>query len=137
MHMIRQFLLIAAGCLTATGCSAQRATVTGKVSHAGKPVTSGGVTLIASDNIAYSGTINRDGTYTIPNVPSGPVKIGVTSPNSSGGSRGKGGGGLTEAPPGDGAPAGWFPLPDKCRDPLQSGLTGTVDGKTPLDINIP
>jgi hypothetical protein len=133
--------------IAVSGCTKPKGSVTGTVTHKGKKVVWGGVTLVASDGVVYSGQINPDGTYTIPGVPSGDVKIAVTSPDPGGSTRGGRpvGGGFNEAGgagPGAGAtnlppPGAWFALPDKYGDPLQSGLTGTVNGDTKLDITLP
>jgi hypothetical protein len=142
------FLLAVGGCGPSTG------TVTGKVTHKGKPVVWGTITMIASDNIPYSGSLNPDGTYSIVGVRGGPVKIGVMSPNPDGATRGStpvGGrpgagaagdlGGKAAAPAQPAvalpAPGAWFALPDKYADPLQSGLTGTVQGDTVLNVDLP
>jgi hypothetical protein len=127
----------------ASGCSS-KTTVSGKVTYKGKPVVWGTVSIIAKDNIQYAAQINPDGTYTIPNVPTGPAKFAVSSPNPDGtarggpaaanggaGDRGSGGEGGPPNPP-----AGtWFPLPEKYTDPLKSGLAGTI-GSGPFDLNL-
>jgi len=153
-----------------SGCGGNTS-VSGKITHAGKPVVWGSVTLVDQAGEFHQGNIQPDGTYTIDSVPVGAVKIGVTSPKPAGESGGKGGktapeggggktgparggvggGGLEDprskhqqepggtpnhAPPGP--PAGaWFTIPDKVRDPMTSGLTGTVTPGKPLDIDIP
>lgn len=136
------------GVLVLAGCGAQRADVSGKVTHKNRPVVTGNVTLVASDGSAFDGTINPDGTYTVHGVPLGPVKIGVTSadPSVTGasagrvGSRDSGAGGKVKREK-DKEPApkvaGWFPIPEAVTDPNKSGLTGTVVPNQPLDIVIP
>ena len=134
--MTRRFALVVAfGVVvcTAGGC-ASKGNVTGKVTHQGKPVTSGTVTMIASDKMPYPGMINADGSYSIANVPSGPVKVLVTSPRPAGENRVAPpiGGGDTDISKGpdpaavQAAPDGWFPIPDKYGDPTTTTLTGTV-----------
>lgn len=137
--MLLASLLLALG----TGCQS-RGTVTGKVTHKGKPVIWGTVTLIASDNMAYPGQITMDGNYTVANVPDGPVKIGVSSPNPDGTNRGGpaanqgGAGDRGGADPTPAIKAGkWFPLPEAYSDPLKSGLTGTVKGNTVINVELP
>lgn len=128
------------------GCEKSKVTVSGTVTHKGKKVVSGGVTLVASDGLTYSSQITPEGTYSIPGVPQGAVKFAVTSPNPAGTGRGGGGGGgkpgnggLNEAGGGGPAPAttGWFALPDKYGDLAQSGLSTTVSGDTKHDIDLP
>ncbi|MDY3560114.1 carboxypeptidase-like regulatory domain-containing protein [Gemmata sp. JC673] len=128
--------------LVLSGCSPAKGVVSGRVTHKGKPVTSGSVTLIASDDLPYAAQIASDGSYSIPGVPGGSVKIGVTSPNPSGAGRGGRGAAaaLSEAPregPGTAGAGSWVELPDKYTDPLKSGLSGAVSGDTRLDIDLP
>ena len=146
-----------------SGCGGTT-TVSGKVTHDGKPVVWGGVTLVDAGGTYHSGTIGLDGTYRIDNVPTGPVKIGVTSPKPPDEKGGKGGKGKTapggaaggagnpddprekymkeqgltpNAAPEPPPPGAWFPLPAKAGDPMSSGLTGTVTAGKPLDIDVP
>lgn len=120
------------------GCGPSKGTVSGKVTHKGKPVVWGSVSLIASDGVQYVGQITPEGTYTIPNVPSGSVKICVSSPNPDVSARGPGaagdGGGDPTPKPKAGA---WFALPEQYNDPQKSGLTGTVRGDTTIDVDLP
>ncbi len=125
--------IAAATLVTLAGCSS-KANVSGKVTYGGKALTSGAVSLIARDNIQYSGTIGAGGSFSIPNVPTGAVKILVSSPNP--GSRGQ----IPSAGEGDfggggDSPAGWFPIPDKYADLTKTDLTGEVGGN-PAVLNI-
>ena len=128
--------------LIACGCSS-RGTVSGKVTFRGKPVVWGTVSVIASDNVQYAAQITSEGTYSIPNVPTGPAKFAVSSPNPDGtarggpaaandgaGDRGSAGEGGPPNPP----PGAWFALPEKYNDPLKSGLTGTVGAQSTVDL---
>jgi hypothetical protein len=138
--VLNVLVLAAAGC----GSTTSKGTVSGKVTHKNKPVVWGTVTLIASDNKAYTGEITPEGTYSIPDVPGGPVKLCVTSPNPDAGKQrggaGRGGAGDVEA--GGGAagvslPKGaWFLIPEKYADPQRSGLTGTVHNDTTIDLKL-
>jgi hypothetical protein len=145
--------------IAAFGCGAKKTTVTGKVTYNGKPVVWGNVSFLASDGSSYDGFINLDGTYSIPDVPPGQVKIGIYSPDpkmedtrATGAAAGndkvkkpndfvdpreKMGIKQAEAPnrprPPDGA---WFKLPDSAADPYRSGLTGVVKSGEPLNIDI-
>src|SRR5262245_13565118 len=133
----------ALGLLALAGCGSGKGTVSGTVAYNGKKLTSGTVSVIASDGIQYAAQITTDGKYSIPNVPSGPVKITVSSPNPDdairGGpaaARGKGaaaqgdlGGGDQPLPPRDPIPPGsWMAIPEKYSDLEKSGLTGNVRG---------
>jgi len=55
--------------------------LTGSVSSGGRPVVYGTVTVVASDDRVYTAPIRADGTYRIPAVPPGPVRVAVSSPN--------------------------------------------------------
>lgn len=157
----RGFVLFAVGIslvLVLSGCGGGTSKVRGKVTHKGKPVVWGTVTLVGQDGIYRDGDIDLNGNYEIADVPTGPVKIAVNSPNPDtdrgrGGGRGvKGGGG--KAVKGGGAkdalpdprgefldgkekaaderpkppPGAWFALPAQAGDPQTSGLTGDVKG---------
>lgn len=147
----------------ATGCGGSATTVTGKVSHKGKPVVTGTVILVDGAGQYHQGTITPTGTYTVADVPVGKVKIAVTSPNpdpkaaavAAGGGKGavgRGGGSMaggvtledprakfasTPEPTPQLPPGAWFPLPKTAGDPETSGLTGEVKSGSPLDIDVP
>ena len=101
----------------------------------------GTVSVFASDNMQYSGEITMEGSYTIPNVPSGVVKICVVSPNPDIGKRdglaARNGGGVRRnrntfrAPP-----SNWVPIPEKYGDPQTTNLTGTVNRDTIIDLEL-
>ena len=124
----RLFAVALAGGLTAlAGCGGGPATVSGTVTYQGKKVVWGGVALVAADGSAHQATIGRDGTYSIPRVPRGTAKLGVTSPDPfPEGKNGKYEG--RYKPPADLPDGAWFALPAKFADPLQSGLTVDVGG---------
>ncbi|MBM3983864.1 MAG: carboxypeptidase regulatory-like domain-containing protein [Planctomycetes bacterium] len=64
----------------AGGCGGpETATVSGRVTFRGKPVTSGSVIVYCSDKQIVRGNIGSDGTYTIPNVPRGALAVTVQS----------------------------------------------------------
>ena len=137
-----------------SGCGGGKTTAKGKVTYNGKPVVWGTVTLIDSAGIPHSENINLDGTFSINDVPSGPVKIGVVSPKPQeprgGGARGAGAPdpndprekfakqqGITQDPPRQLPPAGaWFAIPDKFADPNTSGLTGTVKSGSEIAVEL-
>jgi hypothetical protein len=62
------------------GCAQQPCTVTGRVTFLGQPVTGGSVVLYGEGQFIVRGPIGADGTYTIPNVPRGPVRVAVAPP---------------------------------------------------------
>jgi hypothetical protein len=62
------------------GCGPGVAEVSGKVYYKGKIITSGQVTMIGNDGIPKYSEIAEDGSYQIPGVSAGEVKIAVSSP---------------------------------------------------------
>src|SRR5690242_8111846 len=79
--VLRLAPLCAVGLLAVAGCGAGRGTVSGKVTYKGKPVVTGTVSVIGSDGIQYAAQITPQGTYSVPDVPAGPAKFTVSSPN--------------------------------------------------------
>jgi hypothetical protein len=144
-YLFRRLRVLAVGLfVVACGCSS-KGTVSGKVNYRGKPVVWGTVTVIASDNVQYAAQITPEGTYSIPNVPTGPAKFAVSSPNPDGTARGgpaaANGGAGDRGSPGEGGPpnpppGAWFALPEKYSDPLQSGLTGTVGASSTVNLDL-
>lgn len=133
--------------LAVAGCGQPTATVTGTVRYQGKPLVCGNVTLVASSGVAFAGSIRPDGSYSIPDVPTGPVKLGVTSldpnlrPEAAGRYSGRDtgtAGGKDRPPSGPPAPpvVGWFAIPAKYMHPGSSGLTGRVEPNSPLHIDL-
>jgi hypothetical protein len=81
-----------------SGCEKGRATVSGKITFNGQPLTAGTVTFVADANRVGSGTILPDGTYTAPDAPIGEVTAVVVTPEPR---RGPGMiGGMEKPPPG-------------------------------------
>lgn len=120
-------LLLAGVC----GCG-NNAKITGKVSYQGYPVHYGSVIFLSADKTARSGVIERDGSYTVEDVPRGATKIGVISHNPAKGrsaARSRKAASAGKASPGSAGPAieGWFPLPPKFESPETSGLGCTVE----------
>jgi len=145
---------LAGGCALAllvglsVGCSPSKTGVKGKVTHNGKAVPYGSVTLIGSDGIVYTGELKEDGSFAIDKVPTGTVKVGVVSPDPrpKDAAAGKGGGsevgGFSRgdrraAPPPESVIKAWFPIPNKYADPQTSGVTATVASGKDLVIELP
>ncbi len=63
--------------LATTGCGDPHATVCGRVTVAGQPISDGRVCFFCSDGHILYGIIATDGSYTIPNVPYGTAQVTV------------------------------------------------------------
>src|SRR5689334_22127745 len=64
-----------------SGCGNRGATVTGKVSYRGRPITSGSVIVRNADGTAESGVILPDGSYSVAGVKPGHISFGIFSPD--------------------------------------------------------
>ncbi|HEX3149040.1 MAG TPA: hypothetical protein VHR66_13245 [Gemmataceae bacterium] len=130
------------------GCNSQTS-VSGKVTYKGTPVSTGSVTLVASNGQVYTGNLNSDGTFQISDVPTGEVQIGIVGANPGSGNKppparggrgpaGVGRGGGEGNPEGRGAAEqGTGPvIPAQYGDPRTSGLTGKVKAGEPLNIDL-
>jgi hypothetical protein len=85
--------VLALGILCASGCGPghkDRGVVRGKVTFNGKPLNSGTILFVTSDNRSASTSIKEDGTYEMPDAPVGECTITVTVGSTSG----KGGGNM-------------------------------------------
>ena len=130
--MLLPILLAVAG-----GCN-RTATVTGKVTYQGRPVTYGSVIFQSADKTARAGVIAADGSYRVESVLPGKATIALISRNPAKGRSvvrvGK------PAPTGasPSAPAtGWFPLPARFESPASSGLSCEVaPGPSSHDIEL-
>jgi len=137
---LRNWLVLPIVVIAACGCG-NTATVTGKVTYKGRPVTYGSVIFLSADRTARSGVIEPDGSYAVEGVSPGGVKIAVISHDPSRGRSVK-----SEHSPRPGkkrasAPKttfnGWFPLPPRFEDPESSGLVCTVgSGQVSYDIDL-
>jgi hypothetical protein len=135
--------------LAAAGCGGGKATVSGVVTHQGKPLVHGTVVVVGSDGLRMTGIIMPDGHYRVEDVASGAVKLGVISrePGRGASRPGMKGGRSEKEPEGGAAPAPappvpergkWFPIPDKYEDPEKSGLaTKLRTGDNAYDIELP
>lgn len=136
-----RFKAVGVACAVAllSGCGPQFTTVSGTVTHKGRPVAYGTVTVIGSDQATYYGTIQFDGTYTVAGVPVGPAKFAVYSPDpyyeppvpphvKAKMEEARRAAGTTPPPR---PPKGmWFRIPAKYADPVSSGLAADLDGPT-------
>jgi hypothetical protein len=101
------FVGVAAGLLQLSGCDA-KGTVTGKVTFKGTPLLRGAVIFYDRDGENYLGQIQRDGSYTVANIPCGPMRIAVF--------------GRGPAPPPLIPPPGGLPIPKHYGNVSKSGL---------------
>jgi hypothetical protein len=70
-------LLLALACLGFLGCGRPMGSVSGTVKYKGKLLPYGNVSFFGADGDAAAAEIKDDGTYNIPRVPVGPVKVTV------------------------------------------------------------
>ncbi len=137
----------------ATGCSSH-ATISGKVTYLGKPLTGGIVLFVSADGKGTGrATIGSDGSYKIEKMPLGLAKIAVDTQSAQRpASGGKGPPAGMKPPPGTKLPdaaknSGIYgsgaregnaePIPENYADPEKSGLTYTVkSGSQPYDIEL-
>jgi len=133
----KSFLLLVALALTALaapGCDPSRATVSGKVTLGGKPVTAGTVLFVGADNQTATGGLDDEGRYQALRVPMGTVKVAVQTLRpqqlkAAAEQRPK------QAPPLPNRLTHLVPVPEKYQSPETSGLTCDVQ-KTQQDFDI-
>src|SRR5262245_41419475 len=123
------------------GCGGT-ASVSGKVTFDGRPVTYGSVIIENVDaKITRSGVIKPDGSYLVEDVPPGKVSFGVISRDPSKGrsvhrpKQGKAGekNGAQE----NELAAKWFPLPPRVETPGGSGRSATIgSGNVRHDLDL-
>lgn len=117
----------------ATGCDRGTGTLSGQVTYKGQPVTSGMVTVVDADGVPHGASIQPDGKYRVTDVPAGPVRVAVTSPDPRIAAAEARGEGATPPP----ATAAWRPIPERYADAATSGLTFTVkrgDNVFPIEL---
>ena len=130
-------LVGAAGLLFLAGCAPSTGALTGTVTFADQPVTTGQVTVYGPDGQVLTVTINPDGTYRVEDVPTGQVRIVVLPPpptdpegNEIVKIRGKEGKAAPVLPK-----AVKTPVPARYEDPGTSGLTTKVSsGENRYDL---
>ena len=145
---VRRLLFVAAplAVLAAgvAGCGRRGDSVTGKVTFRDNLLNTGSVILYCEDQQIIHGVIGPDGTYAIPNVPRGRVRVTVRAParqNELFRPRGQMPAAVNGPVfPGSGPSAKDSPLPvipARYELPEESGLTLTVaGGVTVFDINL-
>jgi len=121
-------------------------TLEGVVKYNGKPLAMGSVTVVGRDKIPKLGRIEENGHYVVTDVPCGPVKIAVSSPEpppetvDAGPARGRKEQAARAAARQQQPPAAskkWVKIPDKYEDPEGSELATTVEkGTTKYDIEL-
>ena len=135
----RQLALLAAiGCVALTSCRPHAkyeplpetgATLEGTVTYGSEPVPAA-LIIVAGDNGSAQGSIGDDGRYVVNNAPVGQVKIAVNTAAAARANMG------AKAP--KGPPKGSVNVPGKYSDPMQSGITTTVNsGSNTFNIVIP
>jgi len=134
------------------GCGAGTGELSGTVTHKGKPVASGSVTVVGPDGMPRGAAIGPDGQYALGGLSVGEVKITVTSPNPAtigaptrrigtrGADRAKVGRKVPTEPPSPDQEIvkKWFPIPESYGDIAKTTLRATVKrGSTTHDIDLP
>lgn len=125
-HRVGLAACLAVLALAAAGCGPSRATVSGKVTLHGKPVTAGTVLFVGANNQIATGKLDDEGRYVAPRVPLGSVKVGVQTlrPEQV---RGMAANRPKDAPPLPSRLTNLVPVPPKYADPETSGLTCDVN----------
>ncbi len=141
------------GLVTAAGCGSPKGTVSGKVTFKGQPLPGGTISFVPEKGGAVTADIQEDGSFTAPNVPTGPAKITVETmsvrPQAESGVK-------PMTPPPDAIPPGidpknlppamraktqekkFVPIPEGYGDPEKSELTYTVkSGKQVHNVDLP
>jgi hypothetical protein len=134
--------LACALCLTcACGCGSGTATVHGKVTLGGRPVTYGSIILASPDGTARSAALAPDGSYTVKDVQAGEVRVAVLTPDPARGQRPK----RLSGPPAkiaaiakaDPSRPRWTRVPEKYGNPTTSGITHRVSaGDVAYDVDL-
>jgi len=130
---LRRWLLfpVLVALVAASGCGKGIGEVTGKVIFNGTHLKGGTVTFIGADKQARASGISEDGTFTIAEIPAGPVKISVETeslvrqmyvPKYSAPPEMRG---YKTSDPEE-AKRRYTKIPDQYADPEASGLTYTV-----------
>lgn len=142
------FLLGGAACLAVIGCGAGKGDVTGKVTFKGEPLKGGYVSFVSEGGgPSFTGTINDDGTYLVPNVQAGKYKVCVDT-ESLKSSSGQGGPGMPPGAKGPGGPPGakgpggyaptsYTPTGGTTDNLAKAAETGKIKAGPPPDAKMP
>src|SRR5438105_4200207 len=129
-----------AACLVcACGCGWRNATVHGKVTLGGRPVTYGSIILASPDGTARSAALEPDGSYKVEGMRAGEIRVAVLTPDPARSLRGKRltGPGMRGTPMAKSDTPGprWTRVPDKYANPATSGITHVLSaGDVAYDI---
>jgi hypothetical protein len=133
----RLAFLLLAGLAAGPGCSSPKtATIHGKVTYKGAPVSVGAIYFHGAGDRLAMGNLAEDGSFTATDVPLGEVRVSlqVRDPGAYAQQMQD----SAKAPPGKNkgdAPRGVTSIPPKYADPNTSGLTYLIDAKT-SDIDV-
>jgi hypothetical protein len=128
------YSLLVAAILALAGCRGgdRPASVSGKVTYLGRPVTSGVVVLVGADGkTSTPGAVGPDGTYRIAQAPAGTVRVAFDNPPPQRVAPGN-----PEAGDAAQALARYVPTPLEYRDAARSGLTLELKRGTNPDRDI-
>jgi hypothetical protein len=65
-----------------SGCGSRGVgTLSGNITHEGKPLNAGTIQVIHSNGMSFTAEIQPDGTYRLPDLPEGAVLVGVSNPH--------------------------------------------------------
>lgn len=122
--------------LAAAGCAPSRATLSGKVTMRGKPITAGTVVFVGANNQIATGKLDEEGRYVAQRVPMGSLKVAVQTLRpkqlQTMAEQSKGASGLPNRL------KNLVPVPQKYADPETSGLTCEVNqSQLEHDIDLP
>lgn len=129
----------------ALGCGPGSATVSGRVTYNGTPLTRGDILIYGANGKVQSGPIGTDGHYTIFKAPVGDVKVAVAAsrpstppPTSPGMRRIKG---VMKHPRSahnpSPSPVKVVPIPERYKDPDKSGLSFTLkSGEQTINLDL-
>lgn len=136
-------LVVALGCYKNP---AAPATLAGKITYKGAPVTAGMVTFFPKNGGVYTAVIDPNGSYAVSEIPTGEMVVTIETESANPNRKvptygGKAGGeGMSPVPQGQGsgtAGGAYVKIPAKYADKDKSGLTVTVTpGKQTKDFEL-
>jgi hypothetical protein len=144
----RSFLAATLAAISVSGCGAGRGSLSGTVSFRKARLTHGRVSAIGSDAVVYFCEITGEGTYTLPDLPGGTVRLAVESTTPDTPAEIAAAASAPRDPYEANLPipqrgpqpaakkAASVPLPANYANFDESGLSATVSGATQFDIEI-